>query len=157
MMRFSDDTDPVLVRWFFAAPGAKMFPGPSAFYSRVWEDRGDRYDDIGEQDSPRPWYSGLRPQLARGTGLCDPVGYFTFGLAPGQRLSRPVAIGPVPVCCLDAARPPLGCFGVDAVGGVIWTACGGAAGDGQVAWSKQVAWQLGGGGMGSGQSGWVVF
>jgi hypothetical protein len=156
-MRFSDTLPIIPVRWFFADKRAKFFPGPNAFYSRNWEDKSDRFDQLGEQPGPRPWANGIRPGLALGQRLCDPPLIFLVGLAPGFSFNRPVASDSTSLCCLDPMKLPLGCAGSESNGATEWVSCGGAVGAGQSVVSKTPHYFSSGGALGSGQSGWVVF
>lgn len=58
---FRDSDRTVTVRWFFCAPGAKIFPGEHLFGSQVWRpDIGVAPDGPGELFGHKPYDPGYK-------------------------------------------------------------------------------------------------
>jgi hypothetical protein len=105
-MKFTLGGPTVQVRWFRCLPGALPLPTSNLFFSRNWEDKADRFDELGEQSGPRPWSRGVSLPFAFGKHLCDQVEWFSQGVpASALPIKRPVTQQGLPLCCL---RPPEG-------------------------------------------------
>lgn len=91
------------IQWFFAADGATVFPGPSPFRSRIWEDlRDGAKEGIGEViDAPREYYLGTRPIGYDGThAICQDQSFYRAGVpSPPPELERDDDARSI--CCLD--------------------------------------------------------
>lgn len=99
-MQFDDEGTIVKrVRWYFAAPGAKLFPGGTVFSSSNWGVlRGGQLGPGEVWSSPRPWSNGATPAGMDGQGqFCGKLAWFTDGVPAG---TPPVTIiGGIPDCC----------------------------------------------------------
>jgi hypothetical protein len=123
-MTFSPGAAPVDVRWFFARPGAKLFPAEHAFNSGNWN-TGEDIPDIGEQArQPLPWSNGARPSCAQGRGrFLGDLKFFQTGQPIAFAPAYPLDVVGIPgACCCSqdsgegessaAPTPGKGCGGV---------------------------------------------
>jgi hypothetical protein len=90
------------VRWFFTAPGAKVFPVPSTFCSSNYELDRERPLGPGEVwNSTRPFSDGATPAGLTGQGsFCGPLDWFVNG-TPSDAAPLNLVNG-VPRCCVTA-------------------------------------------------------
>jgi hypothetical protein len=88
------------VKWYWAAPEAKLWEGHNAFCSSVWDDNKYATTGIGEVWNVVPTYSkGAAPYPSPGTGrFCGRHHWFSEG-APST--APPLTRGPsgMPACC----------------------------------------------------------
>lgn len=131
-MRFRPGGPGVLVQWFRAKPGAKLFPGEHGYYSLNWED-DHAPSPVGEDRSlmvPR-WANGSGPALLDGhcVRCVDPSLFGSDGVPPG--ITGPVVVtsNGVPITCLSVPAGGL-LFGGDATrpkgrGGMLWSGSAG--------------------------------
>ncbi len=86
--RFTTGPGLTLIRWFRAAPNAKLFPYPHAFGSHVWEDsRLEKDQGAGEIGFTRKWsWTGKNPPA--GDHFEGKPEWFLTGL-PVEELSKP--------------------------------------------------------------------
>jgi hypothetical protein len=101
------DTEGTIIRqvkWYFAAPDAKVFPVPHSFGSSIWLQRGSENLGLGEVwNSKRPYYRGARPFPAKGMGsTCGQQDWFVSGVPAGTPDIRLSDVS-VPTCC---PQPP---------------------------------------------------
>jgi hypothetical protein len=76
---------PLSVKWRWALPVAKVFPGPHNFASANWDDGFCPAGRVGEQAGPRVWSNGKENPLVSGQVLgASPVRWFQEGLLPGE-------------------------------------------------------------------------
>lgn len=102
---FKDSDIEVTIRWYFADPDAKRFPGWHLFSSLNWEGEqlpGATPVNPGEvPGAARPWCDGSKPFPIGfdGQDFCGPIEYFREG--------QPLAAGlePWPEICPCAAAP----------------------------------------------------
>lgn len=104
-MRFEPGGAGIPVRWFFAKPGAKPFPGEHGYFSLNWEDPRDAAP-VGEDRAlmvPK-WANGQGPALLSGQCVecVDPNLFHSDGVPPGIQPSRAVSSSGAPVTCLRA-------------------------------------------------------
>lgn len=105
-MRFvKDDVDVFApVTWFFAADGAKPFPGLHRFGSANWDSTRNEVSDLGDDATvPKTYANGRRLNRSDGRKFAGPILYFLEG-APGEGTIPRGADG-TPVECLV---PPFG-------------------------------------------------
>lgn len=79
MRLWADSDELTLVRWFRAAPDAKLYEGPHRFYDRNWNGR-DRWAGVGEVWPKRiRWDAGQNIPFYAGQKKCGPDHAFEFG------------------------------------------------------------------------------
>lgn len=96
---FRDSDEEVEIRWFFAAPEAKDFPGEHRFTSGNWELDKPSWNGPGEvKGASRPWSNGERPPQLNGQHFCGKLEDFQRGAlstaAPLKNAQRGVSL-----CC----------------------------------------------------------
>jgi hypothetical protein len=88
----------VPARWFFCAPGAKDFPVPHSFFSRVWDKPWEAYDDEpGESTIWKGLDRGINPGYP-GQCVIGDLDWFASGQLPAG-IDAPPADS-VPACCI---------------------------------------------------------
>jgi hypothetical protein len=105
-MRTTYGLPPSEVVWFPAAPGAKLFEGPTVFGSRNWQKEHDEYSGIGEQEGPLccgrrdvVWYSGRAPAIYPGLLYCgSPHAAASGGVIGQDPQFWTNALGAAPCC-----------------------------------------------------------
>lgn len=80
------------VRWFFCAPGARVFPHLNAFGSQVWEVPELQRPELGEVDRSLVWDKGINPGFPglRFQGLPE---WFADGIPPDAPPPGPTLCG----------------------------------------------------------------
>jgi len=77
----ADSDETVTVRWYRAAPGAKVFTGPSAFGSTFWDDPNEiAKTGPGEVAGSFSGWSPSLPDPPPGQFTPTPPSYFEFGV-----------------------------------------------------------------------------
>lgn len=98
---FFDSEILIDIVWFFAASGAKVFPGQHNFSSLLWDD--PRIEgEIGERKRGFRFSNGKLPFPIgfEGQKFCGPKKFFVNGASINDApLSR--ALNAVPICCID--------------------------------------------------------
>jgi len=99
-MRFGPNGPVVRVRWFFAAPNAKDFPGHHVFGSLNYAREKRDYEGLGEFTfKDRVWDRGERPPGMDGQHFCGTPLQFE-GALTGNEPGLPVGPAGVPFCCI---------------------------------------------------------
>jgi hypothetical protein len=101
-MRFFNDDPSRLsdVQWYFADPGASIFPGHHRFASLNWSSRELPSGPIGEvAGQPRPYSKGAIAGRPLGTHFDGPRRYFSNGCPSGGAGLNRTASG-IPVDCV---------------------------------------------------------
>jgi hypothetical protein len=102
---FRDADTTVVVRWYYCAPGAKVFPGTHLFGSQVWREVADEPPDgAGELFGPKPFDRGWNPGYV---GQCHvgPDDWYSGGV-PVAAVTGPPP--PLPACCFVQPQSPVG-------------------------------------------------
>lgn len=115
-MRFFVDSDQeVDVQWYWASPGAKVFPGPHLFASGNWETLKFGWQGPGEvEGAPRIWNNGRTPIDRPGTQYAGPLEGFTEGTVfpgvsvGGQDDGQCTGCSPLCTMCNELHQIPLG-------------------------------------------------
>lgn len=134
-MKLSNNSDVLTpVRWFRAAPGAKLFPRPHFFSSIDWDglkasDPESRaWTGLGEQDGePRTFWTGSNVNAVPGTNFCGAPELFLRGRTVGVDPTWVTDANGLSACCL---LPTLQPQGGQAQGGTAWRRVGVAVGRG---------------------------
>lgn len=95
------------VRWYWAPPGAKPLPTPTAFASMVWETdwfHGD-VGDLGETSLTRTWDSGATPPGVTGQSTPTPLSWYLTGVPAGVTGPLVPCAGKLPAGPLVWLRP----------------------------------------------------
>jgi microcystin-dependent protein len=122
----------VTVRWYFAPPGAKPLPTPTAFDSSVWNT--DFFDslagDLGETSLTRTWDAGVAPPGVTGQSTPTPLSWFLAGVPASVTGPYPNGMCPGETLLFSCVNCPKGALvthtlygepfknGLDPMGGV---------------------------------------
>jgi hypothetical protein len=102
-MQFDVDGEIVApVKWYWASPGAKLFPGANSFSSDNWITPSNSTLGLGEVwTSPRPWRNGSLTVVPPGDGhICGgDISWFTDG-CPSDAPPIPRVPDGLAACCI---------------------------------------------------------
>ena len=88
--------------WYFAKPGAAVFPGLQSMTSGTWDTVHPTVTTIGwDATKPRTYYNGRRTNHSDGKTFAGPIEYFTLGQPSPAGLVR--GVNGTPAVCI--ARP----------------------------------------------------
>lgn len=102
-MRFvrGELTTYAFVRWFFAAPTAKIFPGAHWFCSGMWDNTRGESNNFGDDATQKHvWRNGSLLNRSDGTRFAGPLEYFFGGCPAAGEIPR--GFDGTPIECLKA-------------------------------------------------------
>lgn len=108
----NDAMKTAVLRWYFCAPSAEVFPEENAFGSPVWDQAPGIQTSLGfDATASRSYYRGTRQNTSDGRTFAGPAEFFRSGQSTD---STPLALG-VNLTPVDCLRAP---FGVAIGGGI---------------------------------------
>jgi len=100
---YADSDETVEIRWYRAAPDAKVIPFYHRFSMDIWDDHRAGYEGPGQVGPFRKWDKGIN--VNGWPGLCHKG---TIAQWQGHCLSTD-PVGPTPDCCRPTVHPVCGC------------------------------------------------